>query len=102
MERSAETAKQIGKLTLALDKTGTLEVSKSSPAVVNYTLTADEENVEVEAFANGFWKTQVSGTQITVTAAGNALVGETGQLLVFATAPSGLSVYRVLDLKVVE
>lgn len=90
------------KLTLALDKTGTLEVSMSSPAVVNYTLTADEENVEVEAFANGFWKTQVSGTQITVTAAGNAQVGETGQLVVFATAPSGLSVYRVLDLKVVE
>lgn len=90
------------KMSLTLDKTGILEVSKSQPAVVGYTLTTDVENVQVEAFANGFWKTQVSGTQITVTAAENAEVGETGQLVVFATAPSGLSVYRVLDLKVVE
>lgn len=90
------------KMSLSLDKTGILEVSKNQSAVVGYTLTTDVENVEVEAFANGFWKAQVSGTQITVTPAENAEAGETGQLVVFATAPSGLSVYRVLDLKVVE
>ena len=43
-----------------------------------------------------------TSADFSVLAAENAEVGETGQLVVFATAPSGLSVYRVLDLKVVE
>ena len=48
----------------------------------------------------GFWKASVDEAQskVTVIAPEGAVAGQTGQVVVFATTPAGLSVYRILEM----
>lgn len=87
-------------LSLTLSQDETLKVPAAGSAEFSYILATDETDVKVEAFVTGFWKASVDQTQskVTVTAPEGAAAGQTGQVVVFATTTSGLSVYRILEM----
>jgi hypothetical protein len=89
-------------LSLTLSQTAVLAVSAAGTAEFTYTLVTDESDVKVEAFVTGFWKAEVDedNTKVSVTPPDDAVAGDTAQVVVFATAKSGLSVYRILEIVV--
>lgn len=87
-------------LSLTLSQDAALKVPAAGSVEFSYTLATDEADVKVEAFVTGFWKASVDQAQskVTVTAPEGAVAGHTGQVVVFATTTSGLSVYRILEM----
>ena len=87
-------------LSLTLSQDETLVVPAAGSAEFLYTLATDQAGVKVEAFVTGFWKASVDEAQskVTVIAPEGAVAGQTGQVVVFATTPAGLSVYRILEM----
>ena len=69
---------------------------------VSYFLTAEDTQVEVEAFAPVGWAVTVSEGKILVSAPADAAAGTSVQVVVFATGSDGESVYQVLNITVEE
>ena len=69
---------------------------------ISYFLTADDTQIEVEAFAPAGWAVTVSEDKILVSAPADAAAGTSVQVVVFATGSDGESVYQVLNITVEE
>ena len=69
---------------------------------ISYFLTADDTQIEVEAFAPAGWAVTVSEGKILVSAPADAAAGTSVQVVVFATGSDGESVYQVLNITVEE
>ena len=78
-----------------------MTITKGGVSELTYTLVADE-GTEVSAFVPVGWSASVQQGKVSITAPSDASAGQSVQVIVFATAPSGESVFQVVNIKVVE
>ena len=78
-----------------------MTVTKGGLCQLAYTLVADE-GTQVCAFAPLGWGASVEQGVVSITAPSDVAVGVSVQVIIFATAPSGESVFQVVNIKVVE
>ena len=78
-----------------------MTITKGGVSELTYTLVADE-GTEVSAFVPVGWSASVQQGMVTITAPSDVSAGQSVQVIVFATTPSGESVFQVVNIKVVE